>query len=537
MSSSPRPSPSTPAPRSVHPLIGILGVFLGAMTATLNGRLLSVGLPDLRGAWNLGFDEAAWLPTALNMAMMFIGPFSVFLGTLFGPRRVLLTCCGIFGLVSVLIPFAPSYPFLLGALAVAGLSSGALYPLTLTFVARSLPPRWVIFGVAAYALDVVATSNLASLYEGLLMDHLSWRWIFWTGAILAPLTMMCVFFGVPKSTTPPPRLNWRGFVYLSVGLSLIYGGLDQGERLDWLQSGVVVGMLTGGALLVLIAVLRRWRLPNPMINLPFLNRRNILILAFGVFFLRFSLLSPILVIPGFLGNVQQYRPLQTGQALAWISLSEFGFVWVAAMIMTRVKARLVAAVGFTLIALSALLNAGVDTTWNGQSFLAADLLAAAGIAAAFVGVVGSCLLQAMEMGALANLVNAATFSAALHSMRLMGGQIGAVTLSHYLRTQEQLHSSTTGLHVDAGDWLTADRLRLLTGALSSASGGMDEAQARGLYLLSLQVRAQAFTLASRDAFLLIASALAVFLIALACMRRPLLEFSTLSQTKSSPSGR
>src|SRR6476660_4217693 len=74
-----------------NPYVGSLGVFLGAGIATLNGRLISVGLPDLRGALGLGVDEASWIPTAYNMAMMFIGPFSVYLGALFGPRRVLLT--------------------------------------------------------------------------------------------------------------------------------------------------------------------------------------------------------------------------------------------------------------------------------------------------------------------------------------------------------------------------------------------------------------------------------------------------------------
>ncbi len=70
--------------------IGIVGVFLGAGIATLNARLVSVGLADLRGALGLGFDEASWIPTALNMATMFSGVFVVFLNVLYGPRRILL---------------------------------------------------------------------------------------------------------------------------------------------------------------------------------------------------------------------------------------------------------------------------------------------------------------------------------------------------------------------------------------------------------------------------------------------------------------
>src|ERR1700682_2812755 len=77
------------------PYIGILGVFLGAGLATLTARLLSVGLPDLRGALGFGFDEASWLPTAMNMATMFSGVFVVFVNALFGPRRILLPAAAV----------------------------------------------------------------------------------------------------------------------------------------------------------------------------------------------------------------------------------------------------------------------------------------------------------------------------------------------------------------------------------------------------------------------------------------------------------
>ena len=66
--------------------VGTCGVFLGAGIVSLYQRLLSAGLPDLRGALGLGFDEAAWIPTAYNMALMFMGPFSVYLGGLRGQK-------------------------------------------------------------------------------------------------------------------------------------------------------------------------------------------------------------------------------------------------------------------------------------------------------------------------------------------------------------------------------------------------------------------------------------------------------------------
>src|SRR6266516_1100977 len=96
-------TPPAPPRSSTNPYLGILGVFVGAGIATLNARLVSVGLPDLRGAAGFGFDEASWIPTALNMATMFSGVFVVFLNVLLGPRRILLPAAAIFTATSLLL--------------------------------------------------------------------------------------------------------------------------------------------------------------------------------------------------------------------------------------------------------------------------------------------------------------------------------------------------------------------------------------------------------------------------------------------------
>ena len=131
---------------SQNPYIGTLGVYLGAGIVTLNGRLISVGLPDLRCALGLGFDDASWIPTSYNMALMFMGPFSVYLGGLLGPRRVLLSSATIFILCSMLLPFSPNLQTMLCLQVVSGLASGTFYPLTLSYALRNLCDRHLFDG-------------------------------------------------------------------------------------------------------------------------------------------------------------------------------------------------------------------------------------------------------------------------------------------------------------------------------------------------------------------------------------------------------
>src|SRR6202161_1656507 len=213
---------------STNTYVGTVGVFRGAGGATLNARLLSVGLADLRGAMGLGFDEASWLPTALNMATMFSGLFVVFLSALFCPRRILIPASLVFALTSALLPFAHGFGGMVMLMVVAGLSSGTFYSLTMTFVLNALPKRLIIFGVAAYAADIVFTANVAPALGSWYTQHLSWHWIYWNSAVLAPFMALCVYFGIPRGPLPKLRPSWRGFTYFSVGLSLVYGALDQG---------------------------------------------------------------------------------------------------------------------------------------------------------------------------------------------------------------------------------------------------------------------------------------------------------------------
>jgi DHA2 family multidrug resistance protein len=387
------PKPSTPAVITTHPVAGIFGVLLGAMIATCTGRLISVGLADLRGAFHLGVDEASWIGTAFNAAMMFIGPFSVYLGGLLGPRRVLLICASLFTLISVALPFAPNLPVLLVLLVLAGLTAGTFYPLTLSFVLRNLPMRYVLLGIAMYAMDVVFTTNFATSLEAWYMDHVSWHWIFWNSAVLTPIMMVLIYFGIPWQPLPTPKEgqpkpNWRGFLYVSLGFSLLYIALDQGQRLDWLNSGTIVGLMASGSFLLLMTVVRRLRMPNPLVNLRFLVRRNTLLLGVILIFFRFVMLATVVTIPSYLGSVKGYLPLQTGPVMLWVGLPQCICGLLAMYLLKYIDARLILTVGFSLVAIACLMNAHLSSAWSGANFLLSQGIMAVGLAFAFNAMVG-----------------------------------------------------------------------------------------------------------------------------------------------------
>ena len=522
------PALAAPAAGKTNPYIGTLGVFLGAGVATLNARLISIGLADLKGAHGFGFDEGSWIPTVLDMAMMFSGVFCVFLNARLGPRRILMPTAAVFAITSVLLPFCPNLWTMFCLLVVAGVTSGTFYSLTLTFALVALPRRLVIFGIAAYAADIVFDSNMASLLQGWYAEHLSWHWMFWNAAIVTPVMMICIYFGIPRrSATAEPGPSWLGFAYFSVGLALLTGALDQGERLDWFHSGTIVGMVSAGLFLVAAAWVRRMVRPNTTVNIAFLKTRNTIILASSIFVFRFTLLAGYMLIPGFLGTIQHYRAIQTGKALAWVAAPQLVIVWLVAVIIIYTNSRLVLALGLTVTAVACWMCAHVDSSWAATSFEAIELALAAGFACSYIGMVSSIVLEALQGGALKSPSNVATFSGLMHLTRIFGGSVGVAIMTRIVSVREQFHSNLLGQHVQAGNWLTNGRVGMLTGGLFPDSTGSPEAQHRAIEILSQQVRGQAYTMAISDGFIAIAWISAAFLLVMLLMRPIELSYKML----------
>jgi MFS transporter, DHA2 family, multidrug resistance protein len=503
--------------------VGTVGVFLGAGISTLNGRLISVGLPDLRGALGLGVDEASWIPTAYNMALMFIGPFSVYLGGLLGVRRVLLWSAAIFILCSLFLPLSPNVNVLLCLQVVSGLSSGTFYPLTFTYAARALPLPYVVYAIGVYPLDIVGATSLAVPVEAWLTEHLSWHWLFWVSALITLPMMLCIYLAIPnppEHKAPKPALSWRGFLYGCLGLALIYGALDQGERLDWFNSGVIAGMVAAGVLLLVVSVVRRWLSPNPLVNPIFLANRNTLILGACLFSFRFAMLSIAFLIPALLGTIQGYRPLETGRVMLWLVVPLILAGLISVQLLRRFDNRLVLASGFAVIAVVCLLNAGLTSAWADANFFVPQIVMGCGLALSFTGLVALLVQNAIDAGGLANPFNLLTYSAFVHTVRLFGGESGSAIMQRLVAVREKFHSNMIGLHVASGNWLTDERLKTLTAGLLPNSSGSDDAQGRALQVLGGQMRVQAYTLAYADGFLVIAF-VAVLAIVLTVLMRPI----------------
>jgi DHA2 family multidrug resistance protein len=122
--------------------------------------------------------------------------------------------------------------------------------------------------------------------------------------------------------------------------------------------------------------------------------------------------------------------------------------------------------------------AHLDPVWAGTSFQSVELLPAAGFACTYVGLVGALVIEGLEAGALNSVATAAAYSGFIHFIRIFGGQAGVSFMTHFISIREKLHSNLLGLHVQSGNWLTDERLRLLTAGMLPGSVGRYQAGVR-----------------------------------------------------------
>ncbi|WFU56115.1 MFS transporter [Bradyrhizobium pachyrhizi] len=478
-----------------YPLFAVVAVLLGAFLANFDSRLTSVGLPDLRGAFSLSFDEGAWLSTAAIGSQIFVAPAVAWLATVFGLRRVLGIPSLVYAVVSLTIPFVRDYTTLIALSIAHGMLLGTFVPATLMIILRNLPIRWWLPAIAMYSIRVGFALDSSSSLVGFYVEHLGWQWLYWQGVVIAPLMGLMVYLGTPNEPVNRDLLHhadWGGMLLLGAGVSMVYAGLDQGNRLDWLSSGTVMALLIGGALLIVAFMINEMVARRPWAHFNVLFSRNIGLSLVVILLYTLTSLSNSSLVPNFLGTVGALRPEQSGVLLfTYGALPMFVLVPISILLLRHLDPRIVVVLGFSAFAAANLWGTQLSHVWAREDFVGIVLLASIGQAFTLLPIIIMALSNSDPSRATA-------FAAYIQIMRLGGAEIGVALMGTWLRVREQIHSNYLGQHVQNGDIDVVNLLQRLAGEFSGH--GIGTATGRAVGTLAALVQREANTLAYIDGF-------------------------------------
>ncbi len=478
-----------------QPLFAVAAVLLGSFLANFDSRLTSVGLPDLRGAFSLGFDEGAWLSTAGIGSQIFIAPAVAWLATVFGLRRVLGIPSLVYAVISLAIPFLHDYTALIALSIMHGMLLGTFVPATLMIVFRNLPIRWWLPAIAIYSIRVGFALDSGTSLVGFYVDHWGWQWLYWQGVVIAPLMGLMVYLGTPREPVNRELLrdaDWGGMLLLGTSVSMIYAGLDQGNRLDWQESGTVMALLLGGVVLFIVFLINETMVRQPWAHVNVLFSRNIGLSLVVILLYTLTSLSNSSLVPNFLSVVGLLRPEQSGVLLlTYGALPMFALVPISIFMLRHFDARTVVVLGFSAFAAANLWGTQLTHDWARGDFIGIVMLQSIGQAFTLLPIIILALSNSDPS-------RATSFAAYIQIMRLGGAEIGVALMGTWLRVREQIHSNYLGQHIENGSVDVTRMIKQLADGF--ADHGAATASARAVGTLAARVQREANVLAYIDGF-------------------------------------
>jgi EmrB/QacA subfamily drug resistance transporter len=278
--------------------------------AFIDGTIVNVALPALQNALHASVSQIQWIIETYALTLATLLLVGGALGDLYGRRIIFLIGVFIFSAASAWCGLAPTIWQLILARAIQGIGAALLVPGSLALISASFPEERRGQAIGTWAGFTAITAAAGPVVGGWLVQHASWRWVFFINLPLAAAVFIITLLYVPESKNvhQDRRLDIAGALLATIGLGAIVFGL-----IEWGYSSVVTLMLGVGALIGFFFV--EAYTSSPMVSLEMFRSHNFSGANLITFFLYFALYGVLFFFPLDLIQVQGYTATQAGAAL------------------------------------------------------------------------------------------------------------------------------------------------------------------------------------------------------------------------------
>jgi EmrB/QacA subfamily drug resistance transporter len=295
-------------PKLVVGAVFVASMFLNIMDATV----VNVALPTLSRYFAVPVASVSGVVTAYLVTLAVVMPVSGWAGDRFGARSVLLGAIGLFTAASALCGVATSLPELVVFRAVQGVGGGLLIPVGMAMMFRAYPPAERIRANRLLIVPMLMAPALGPVIGGLLVDGLSWRWIFYLNLPVGAAALVFGALFLPRgSEHPAGPFDLPGFLLAGTGFPLFMYALSTGATSGW-GSAPVLGTGVAGVVLLALFVLVELRAAAPMLQLRIYANRLFRVTNLQLTFAGAGFVGTLFLVPLLLQNGLGFSAVHSG---------------------------------------------------------------------------------------------------------------------------------------------------------------------------------------------------------------------------------
>lgn len=461
----------------------------------LSATIVNVAVPEVRGAFGVGQDEAQWMATAFLATMTASQLLNAWMIAAFGKRGTFLMTLVVFTVGAIICATANGMPALIVGRILQGAAAGVIQPLVMVTIVEAFPPDRRGTAIGIFGSGVVLAPAIGPAIGGFAIDEYSWRLMFLMPlpAVFLAVVGGLIFMPAKTDGKARPPFDWAGYAILLATLALGMNAIANGPRFGW-ASDKISGQMALAALLGAIFLYWQTKSRAPVLALHLFKNPGFTAAVAVAFVFGLGNFASSYVIPVFVQDVQSYTATKAG-----LLLMPAGLMLVAILPLTGRLADHVP--GHWMIA-TGLVFFGVGTA--AMSFGDADT--------AFWTFAGLAALSRFGLAFILPSLSAAAFqslrpdqlaegSGNMNFVRQLGGASGTNLIVVWLQLRHAEHAQSFNATQAPDNPATREFIRRLDAELTGAGVGEGGSEAIVADFLARSLDGQALALAFQDCFL------------------------------------
>ena len=465
-------------------------VTIATFMEVLDTAIANVALPHIAGGLSASQDEATWVLTSYLVSNAVVLPISAWVSSRVGRKRFYMSCVVLFTASSFLCGIAPSLSTLIFFRVLQGVGGGGLAPSEQAILADTFPPARRGMAFAMYGLAVVLAPAIGPTLGGYIVDHASWRWIFYINIPvgIASLLLSSVMVEDPpwlreeKERSRLVAVDWFGLALVAVAFGSLQVVVDKGQEDDWFSSPMIVVFAMATVICMFGTVVWESSHPNPIVNVRLFRNRNFATSVILMFTLGAVLYATTVLIPLFLQTLMGYSAQAAGEVLSWGGVVTMAMMPVVGFLVSRVPAKYLVAPAFAGMSLALFHLASINLAIDPRTAAMYRVYQAVPLAFLFIPINTVCYIgipreQNTQVSGMMNLA------------RNMGGSVGIAFLTTMLARRSQTFQDLLVGHVTASSPYLQERLSRLQHLFAGAGPAQALRRAYGALYASVQQQA------------------------------------------------